>query len=96
MSKVTEAWLAAKAVVPGEVTVIVHFPAPFAAMTVLPLIRQGPVSERLVGAPDPVVVNNWRLAFAGTETVAPACHAALPWTPNEIGSAASAGSTLMI
>ena len=78
MSKVTVAWLAAKFAVPGEVTVRVQVPTPVAVISVLPLMRHGPDSEMFVGAPDPVVVNNWMLAFAGADTVAPAGHAALP------------------
>jgi len=59
-------------------------------------MRHGPDSEMDVGAPDPLVVNNWRFALADTGTVAPDGQAALPWTPMEMGSAPKAGLTLTI
>lgn len=94
--KVTVAWFAAKDGVPGEATVNVQVPAPVAVISVVPFTRHGPDSEMVVGAPDPVVANNCSVAFAGAGTVAPAGQAALPCTPNEMGSAPNAGFTSTI
>ena len=90
------AWFELKAVVPGEETVRVQVAAEVAVMSVLPFTRHGPDSEMLAGAPDPVVVNSWSEVLAAAVTVPFAGHAAPPWTPMEIGSAAGAGRTLMV
>ena len=65
-------------------------PAPVAVIKVAPFTRHGPDSEMLVGAPEPVVVKSWMLAFAGAGMVAPFGQAALPWTPIDIGSSPTA------
>ena len=72
----------------------VQVPAVVEVTKVPPFTKQGPVSEMLAGAPDPVVVNKVMEALAGAETVPPAGHAALPCTPMEMGSAPGAGRTL--
>ena len=91
---VTVCVLAPKAPVPGEETVSVQVAALVAVIKVAPSTRHGPDSEMLAGAPDPVVVNKVKEAFAGAETVALAGQAALPRTPIERGSGPGAGSTL--